>query len=347
MTMPRRQLVDITVTRYYHCISRCVRRAFLCGEGFSHRKAWIESRLEALSKQFAVSVCGFAILDNHLHVLCRLDPDVADGWSDEDVVRRWIAVYRPSGLDVEDAATFQSWVDHQCQDAVRVACYRQRLQDLGWFMKALKEPLARIANKEDDCKGTFWEARYKSIAILDEEALLATCAYIDLNPVAAGITTIPEAGKHTSIKQRVEHVRKCGAIQTLQVAATAKSVAAAKIEVDVEQSHWLCPLQDRSNDGAAREGMLPGFSLSGYLELVDWTARLCRPEKARVTAEVASIMARLGTSTEYWQSHLQKLLSKTRWLGTYCATNAKRLKAIAQKRGVHHVDNALGALSKA
>jgi hypothetical protein len=51
MTMPRRQLVDVSVTRYYHCISRCVRRAFLCGEGVTHRKAWIEARLEHLAKR--------------------------------------------------------------------------------------------------------------------------------------------------------------------------------------------------------------------------------------------------------------------------------------------------------
>jgi REP element-mobilizing transposase RayT len=345
MTMPRRQLVDITVTRYYHCISRCVRRAFLCGEGVTHRKAWIEARLEVLAKHFAVSVCGFAILDNHLHVLCRLDPGIADGWSDEEVVRRWIAVYRPSCLDVGNPATVQAWIDHQCQDTARVARYRERLQDLGWFMKTLKEPLARIANKEDDCKGTFWEARYKSIAILDEEALLATCAYIDLNPVAAGIAKTPEDAPHTSIKQRVDHARKHGELETLRVASVAKSVAAARIEADLEQSHWLCPLQDRKTAGAVREGMLPGFSLASYLELVDWTARLCRRGKARISIEVASIMTRLGTSPEYWQAYLQKLLGKTRWLGCYCATNAKRLKAIAQQRGVHHVDNALGGLA--
>jgi REP element-mobilizing transposase RayT len=345
MTMPRRQLVDVSVTRFYHCISRCVRRAFLCGEGFEHRKAWIEARLEVLAKQFAVSICGFAILDNHLHVLCRLDPGVADGWTDEDVVRRWIAVYPPSCLDVDNPATVQAWIDHQCRDTGRVARYRSRLQDLGWFMKALKEPLARMANKEDDCKGTFWEARYKSIAILDEEALLATCAYIDLNPVAAGIAKPPEDAPHTSIKQRVEHVRRTGNLDTLQAAAQAQSVAAAHIEADLEQSHWLCPLQDRSAAGAAREGMLPGFSLSSYLELVDWTARLCRTGKARVTEEVAGIMTRLGTSAEYWQSHFQKLLCKTRWLGSYCATSAERLKSIAHARGVHHVDNALGGLA--
>jgi len=91
--------------------------------------------------------------------------------------------------------------------------------------------------------------------------------------------------------------------------------------------------------------MLPGFSLSSYLELVDWTARLCRTGKARITAEVASIMTRLGTSPDCWQSHLQKLLGKTRWLGTYCATTTERLKAIAANRGVHHVDNALSGLA--
>ncbi len=56
MTMPRRQLVDVAVTRYYHCIFRCVRRAFLCGEGVTHRKAWIEARLDLLANHFAISV---------------------------------------------------------------------------------------------------------------------------------------------------------------------------------------------------------------------------------------------------------------------------------------------------
>jgi hypothetical protein len=113
MTMPRRQLVDVSVTRYYHCISRCVRRAFLCGEGVTHRKAWIEARLEHL----AVSVCGFAILDNHLHVLCRLDPGVADNWTDEDVVRRWIAVQgaKRTGIIVDDRPRGKSQKDRHRQ----------------------------------------------------------------------------------------------------------------------------------------------------------------------------------------------------------------------------------------
>ena len=94
MTAARSQIVDVNVTRYYHCISRCVRRAFLCGEGFEHRKQWIEDRLQTLSECFAVSVCGFAVMDNHLHVLVRLEPDAANGWSAEDVVRRWLLAFQ-------------------------------------------------------------------------------------------------------------------------------------------------------------------------------------------------------------------------------------------------------------
>lgn len=345
MTVARSQLVDLEITRYYHCISRCVRRAFLCGDGFEHRKAWIEERLELLAGNFAVSVCGFSIMDNHLHVLCRLEPGIAESWTDEEVVRRWIAVYPPRTLDVDDPKVVQMWIDHECKDAAKVVRYRKRLQDLGWFMKALKEPLARMANKEDDCKGTFWESRYKSIAILDDEALLATCAYIDLNPFAAGIAATPEKSPHTSVKQRVEHARESGAIGKVRQAA-GKSVAGAKIEGDFEQSHWLCPLQDvRRAAKGRRAGMMPGLSLASYLELVDWTARLWRQGKARMSTEVAGIMERLGTSAEFWEARMKKLLGKSRLLGSYFATRSDRLKEIAARRGVHHVDNAVGGLA--
>ena len=79
MTMARAHLVDPSVTRWYHCVTRCVRRAFLLSEGPVNRKEWIELRLEELANIFAVAVGGFSIMDNHLHVLVRLDPDVATG----------------------------------------------------------------------------------------------------------------------------------------------------------------------------------------------------------------------------------------------------------------------------
>ena len=156
MTTARKYLVDVEVTRYYHCISRCVRQAFLCGKGCEHRKQWIEDRLEFLAKQFAVSVGGFAVMDNHMHVLCRLDPEGAEAWSAEEVLRRWLAIYPSSTLAIDDPKVVAAWVSQQIQDLKKVEVYRSRLQDLGWFMKALKEPLARLANQQDKCKGAFW-----------------------------------------------------------------------------------------------------------------------------------------------------------------------------------------------
>jgi hypothetical protein len=67
------------------------------------RKEWIERRLEELAEIFAVSLGGFSVLDNHLHVLLRLDPDTATGWSDEEVVRRWGSLFPPrSSLALPD-----------------------------------------------------------------------------------------------------------------------------------------------------------------------------------------------------------------------------------------------------
>jgi REP element-mobilizing transposase RayT len=310
----------------------------LCGEGFEHRKQWIEDRLETLSRCFAVSVCGFAVMDNHLHVLVRLDPSDVAAWSAEEVVRRWMTVYPRKTTKGEVIEVSQAWIDDQAKDGERVEVLRERLTSLGWFMKALKEPLARMANKEDECKGTFWESRYKSIAILDDEALLATCTYIDLNPVAAGIAATPETSPHTSIRQRVRHAKAKGKLADLK-AALSGSVAASRRAEDVERDLWLCPMEDRRGQGAGREGMLDGFSLGSYLLLVDYTSRLYRQGKARVGPEVASILHRLGTNPDVWTQRVGQLFSKPRLLGSYFATDRERLRDLARQRGVHHLDN--------
>jgi hypothetical protein len=65
------------------------------------------------------------------------------------------------------------------------------LQSLSWFRKCLKEPLSRLANRQDQTRGAFFEGRFESVAILDEESLLAFCAYIDLNPGTAGLAAVP------------------------------------------------------------------------------------------------------------------------------------------------------------
>ena len=253
-----------------------------------------------------MSVGGFSVLDNHLHLLVRLDPNVAAGWSDEEVVRRWARLFPPRDKSHQPLPVSDDWVEWRLKDVPWVARTRQRLQSLSWFMKCLKEPLSRLANRQDKTHGAFFEERFKSVAILDEESLLAVCAYIDLNPVAAGIVAVPEASPHTSVTTRVEHVKAQGRTSDLE-AAKHGSVAGAGASVGLEQTIRLCPIEDRRALDSSREGMLEGFSLGSYLALVDYTGRLFREGKALISSELSGILERLGSSVESWRARLEKL----------------------------------------
>ena len=340
MTMARGQLVDVSVTRWYHCITRCVRRAFLLGEGETNRKEWLEQRLEELSDIFAVSVGGFSVMDNHLHVLLRLDPDIANAWSDEEVVRRWGRLFPPRDKSRQPLSVTAAWVEWRLQDTMWVATARARLQSLSWFMKCLKEPLARMANRQDKTRGAFFEQRFKSVAILDEESLLATATYIDLNPVAAGVAEFPEASPHTSITARVQDVQSQGRTDDLK-AAEKGSIAGSAASAGLEESIWLCPVEDRRALDSSREGMLEGFSLGSYLALVDYTGRLFREGKAVISAKVAVAFARLGSSADRWNARLEAL-KRGRLLGRFFAASRARLREIAGRLRVHHLANLSG-----
>jgi hypothetical protein len=120
-----------------------------------------------------------------------------------------------------------------------------------------------------------------------------------LNPVAAGIAEVPETSAHTSIKQRVEHVKEQGRIEDVN-AAQAGSIAGSTAAAGLEEGLWLCPVEDRRRLDAAREGMIEGFSLGNYLLLVEYTGRLFRAGKAAICAELARIFERLGSNAENW-----------------------------------------------
>jgi hypothetical protein len=107
MGYPRSHLVATDAPGWYHCTSRCVRRAFLCGvdtltgRDYEHRRQWIADRIRELAKVFAVSVYGYAVMSNHYHVVVRVDPDMTARWSNEEIADRWVALF-PRGDEARD-----------------------------------------------------------------------------------------------------------------------------------------------------------------------------------------------------------------------------------------------------
>ncbi|MEW8279996.1 MAG: transposase [Candidatus Thiodiazotropha sp.] len=92
MPKPRKALVLLEETPYYHCVSRCVRRAFLCGvdsqtgNNYEHRRQWIVDRLKQLAGLFAIDICAYAIMSNHYHVILHVDTERAAEWSEQEVI---------------------------------------------------------------------------------------------------------------------------------------------------------------------------------------------------------------------------------------------------------------------
>jgi hypothetical protein len=327
MATPRSQIVDEQVTPFYHCVSRCVRRAFLCGEGAAHRKQWIEERLQALVELFAIDCAGFAIMDNHLHVLLRLDSRRAETWSNEEIAQRWLKLFPLRDVAGQKLALSEARVRQLASDSDWVARTRKRLGDLGWFMKCLKEPLARLANKEDGCSGAFWEGRFKSVAVLDVESLLATLAYIDLNPVAAGIAPTPEDSTNTSMRARIEHCRASVGVQGLR-----DDLSTQTADSSHERRLWLMPMDDTRELNGGRVGVSRGLTLSCYLRLVDATSRLLRDGKAHVDAAAAPIFERLGFAPSEWALLVHRLFKQGR--PTACHFGKRQpLQAAAQRHG--------------
>ncbi|MFH1139889.1 MAG: hypothetical protein V1816_27740, partial [Pseudomonadota bacterium] len=168
MTIARSEIVTDGVEGIYHCISRCVRRAFLCGadpytgRSFEHRKAWVQARLELLAQSFALEICAFAVMSNHLHVVLRTRPDWAESWSDEEAAGRWLLVFPKRRTEIgRPSPPSPSEIKELCEAAPGIEVIRRRLGSISWFMRGLNENIARRANREDGCKGRFWEGRFK------------------------------------------------------------------------------------------------------------------------------------------------------------------------------------------
>ncbi|MDP2505505.1 transposase [Oceanobacter sp. 3_MG-2023] len=287
MPKPRKQQVSIEATPYYHCVSRCVRRAYLCGtdsvsgQSYEHRRGWLEERILALPQIFAIQVAAYAVMSNHYHVVLFIDTRQAQAWSDMDVVLRWHQLFKGNALSQRFVQEELLSEPEQQRLSILIEEWRSRLSDISWFMRVLNEAIAREANAEDDCSGRFWEGRFKSQALLDEAALLSCMAYVDLNPVRAKIAATLETSDHTSVSRRIND-----ATTTVNTDAIER------------QSSGLLPFVGHPKQHSPVGIQMP---LSDYLALVDATGRIARGDKrGAIDTSVSPILSRIGLDDNQW-----------------------------------------------
>ena len=309
MPLPRKHLIDESRPGCFHLVSRCVRRAFLCGDRAEHRRAWVKERIQAAGGSFAIDVLAYAIMGNHLHLVVRTDPGRGQTWTATEVAQRWAAAHPrldregvPTAWDPED-------IDARSRDATWVGKTRSRLHSLSWFMKSIKEQLARRANHADGCTGHFWEGRFQSIPLLDERAILACMAYVDLNPIRAAIADRPETSDFTSVQERIllRQAAQARAHLTANGLPPPQGTVLPRLEREHQQAReeagsWLAPI------ASLVTGMeqAPLLTRDDYLTLVDETGRVVRNDKrGAIPVQLAPILARLDLDLAGWIDLMQ------------------------------------------
>jgi REP element-mobilizing transposase RayT len=286
MPKPRKELISLEATPYYHCVSRCVRKAFLCGtdengRDFEHRRDWIEQLLIDQAKIFCIDIAAYAVMSNHFHIVLHVNQSKARELTDLEVVQRWHQLYKGNLLTQKFERSDEL---SEAQLAIlddMIKLWRDRLMSISWYMRRLNETVARLANDEDNCTGHFWEGRFKSQALLDEKALAACMANVDLNPVRAKMAKTPEDSAHTSIQKRAK-----------------KAKAAYSPNHPQQQAPELLNFA-----GNPKQDMPDGIPmrLTDYLDLVDWTGRQIKENKrGAISGSEPAIMDRLGINAEHW-----------------------------------------------
>ena len=304
MTTARSKQVCLEQTPWYHVTTRCVRRAFICGydslsqRDFTHRKQWIEDRLLFLARSFCIDIAAFAVMSNHYHVVLKINHEQALALDDSAVIERWTQLY-PTNALIKRLSANEPLSDEEAQRLnEKLPIWRTELANISRFMALVNQFIARKSNTEDGCKGRFWEHRFTSQAILDDDALLRTLAYVDLNPVRAGIAETPEASEHTSIQRRIHFDREESGSVTGLLPFSPRSV-----EEQVNQ--------------AGHASVLP-ISFDDYLALLDWTGRQLRTDKSGyIQVDLPEIFVRLNYSPEQWiKSHQPSITWQQRALGS-------------------------------
>ena len=355
MTRPRSELISKENTPYYHCIVRCVRRAFLCGndpitgKNYDHRKKWTVQRLKQLASIFAIDICAYAVLSNHYHVVLHINEDKSASWSDREVVERWTSIFSgPSSAKGWLSGEVLTSTERDALDGL-IPIWRERLTDISWFMRCMNETIARQANKEDNCTGRFWEGRFKSQALLDEVALLACMSYVDLNPVRAKISKDLITSDFTSIQNRLHEFSQKNhnnKINRKDIAVLNQRMRKQKLSIkqknQIPQSELsespLMPFSPGVDNHP--EASIP-FPFDSYLDLVDQTGRVIRDDKKGfIDQQVPELLQTMGLDASRWVTQVKRYGS----MFSVVVGNKKSMKIYKEAQELKWVKGASGCV---
>ncbi len=344
MTRARKELISVETTPYYHCIVRCVRRAFLCGhdpysgKNYDHRKQWVVVRLQQLASIFSIDVCAYAVMSNHYHVVLHVDQPKANRWSEREVAERWKQIF--NGHPAVDAWLADDALDEAEQSIVDalLTTWRKRLSSISWFMRCMNETIARQSNEEDECKGRFWEGRFKSQPLLDEVALLACMTYVDLNPIRAGVAELPETSDFTSIQSRLHRytqLNKANKSAIIKADQIKKRVSDQERALPEEQQNTLpqsnvprAPIMPFNGCAHKTSDVVIPFEELDYFELVEMSGRAIRDDKKGfISDEMPSLIERFGIDSERWMHSIKRYGS----MFTVAASCREKIDAFAKK----------------
>ncbi len=191
----------------YHVISRVVDRRFVLGTEEKEKFRTLMRMQENFTGCRALSYC---LMDNHFHLLLEVPPMPEGGLSDEELMKRLSAIYSEAFVDgvakeLADARTAVCTSEGGMGEAVAAIHKRftYRMQDLGEFMKGLLQRFTQWFNRAHSRSGTLWEDRFKSVIVEDGVAARTMAAYIDLNPVRAGMVKDPANYRWSSYGEAV------------------------------------------------------------------------------------------------------------------------------------------------
>jgi hypothetical protein len=311
-----------------HVMNRTVRRCFLLGDdpvsgrNYDHRKIWIDEQLTLQARHFGIDLLCQAIMSNHVHLVLRSRPDVVKVWSDTEIARRWLMlcpIRRDQNRQPAEPNEFE--MNSIVNDKDKLTIIRSRLSDISWWMRLLSQNIAQRANREDQEIGKFWQARYRAVRLLDETALLACAAYVDLNPIRAAVAETIEGSLFTSAQKRACDLQTSHGQSADTATPEAKNASdfgePTAASSENSSSRHLAPVDLNERTGETgpnpnKQGVRcsdKGFlrmSTADYLSLLDWTARQQRTGKAGTTPKnLTPLFTRLQISEEVW-SHLVK-----------------------------------------